>query len=45
MQVAAASRLVQGNDVRLRIAGESGEGVITATDGSGNAASASCGGK
>lgn len=32
MQVAEASKLVQGEDVRLRIAGESGEGVITAGD-------------
>ncbi len=32
MQVAAVSKLVSGDDVRLRIAGESGEGVITAGD-------------
>src|SRR5262245_35619740 len=32
MQVAAAAKLVSGDDVRLRIAGESGEGVITAGD-------------
>ena len=32
MQVAEISKLVQGEDVRVRIAGESGEGVITAGD-------------
>ncbi len=30
--MAAVSRLVQGEDIRVRIAGESGEGVITAGD-------------
>src|SRR3990172_501059 len=31
-QVAEVSKLVSGDDIRLRIAGESGEGVITAGD-------------
>jgi 2-oxoglutarate/2-oxoacid ferredoxin oxidoreductase subunit alpha len=32
IQIAQAAKLVSGDDVRLRIAGESGEGVITAGD-------------